>query len=376
MTLFLLISFVFIAVVTLTLGIGAGIDDIRAVNRIRRHKSQASPLVTILFTVDGDVAATQNFLENVRQNSYQKLEIILMCTRAERAKLQKTITQFQDEYAINIFSGTPTFANAYRRYGHGAIILALASCHQLQRSAIDRALWHFDSQPNIAVLRPSVATTTRYSSVGLLQRYIAGIARLWRKTANTLLPSAPTSPLSPPTFYRRLVLAGPLQKDPLLRTYFADNVTIFTPAINSIRTLTEALYRSFAHNYTVLWQSRADHPLLAGYRHFFALCVGGLLLTLPIFATYTLSLAITARQPLLLFTGIGAAGLYVLFSIWTAVDLRRRQKLYLTALLPAYLPPLLLYSLFCTLALIALAIQHLRKTTPQLVANLKKPLLP
>ena len=376
MTLFLLISFVFIAVVTLTLGIGAGIDDIRAVNRIRRHKSQASPLVTILFTVDGDVAATQNFLENVRQNSYQKLEIILMCTRAERAKLQKTITQFQDEYAINIFSGTPTFANAYRRYGHGAIILALASCHQLQRSAIDRALWHFDSQPNIAVLRPSIVTTTRYSSVGLLQRYIAGIARLWRKAANTLLPSAPTSPLSPPTFYRRLVLAGPLQKDPLLRTYFADNVTIFTPAINSIRTLTEALYRSFAHNYTVLRQSRADHPLLASYRRFFALCLAGLLLTQPIFTAYTLSLAITARQPLLLFTGIGAAGLYVLFSIWTAVDLRRRQKLYLTALLPAYLPPLLLCSLFCTLALTALAIQHLRKTTPQLVANLKKPLLP
>lgn len=372
MTVFLLISFAFITIIAASLAIGAVIDDVRSITRSRHPRTQRSqPLVTILLATDDDTPTTQQALESTLQSSYQRLELIILCAPSIRTKLQKATTELRrQKHTVNIFSGTPNWENAYRRYGHGTIILTLRCHDRLHSEAIGRAVRHFDTQPDTTVIYPnSVTTRTPYSTVSLLQTYTTSLGRLWGKMTNTL---ESTTYHAGPAFYRKPALAK-AQENHALPAYFADDAITYVSPATPTRTLPATMYHALVRHYRSLLRPRTVHPPLTVWRWLLAISLSGALITLPFLTAYALSLAIVARQPLLLFLGVAIASLYTLFGIWTNPGLKWRRKIYFSVLLPICLLPFSFAAYFYGITLIVMTARQIQTTVPRSIAKLKKP---
>ena len=376
MTTLLIISLIITAALLGGASIGAAIDDFRAIRR-RGRASSRHPLeaaVTVLLVTNGNDEITRRTLTSLLQSSYKRLEIILISTPRSRPALKKTVASLsQPDRTMTVYTGTKPLVGVYHRYGHGEIILTLQGNEQLDRHAITRAVRHFDTAKDIAVIHPNVIAMTRGSTMGLLQTYADGLLYFWRKVTN--LAATPVATLTSLAFYRRdAFLANP--KTPLSMAYFADDViarrTLPTTLCTFIRASEAYLSRFYLHPV----YSRATPLLRRVGHHLVDTGLSWMLLATPLILSYALLLAFSARQPLLLFVITGVIGIYTLVGVWSSAGRPRREKAYLSLLLPICFIPLYVAILTLSLITIRVFVKSLWSALPAAPALFKKPLSP
>lgn len=376
MTTLLTISLIITATLLGGASIGAAIDDLRAIRRrhraISRHPRETT--VTALLVANGSDEVMRRTLTSLLQSSYKRLEIVLISTPRSRPALKKTVASLsQSDRTIAIYTGTKSLAGAYRRYGHGEIILTLQSPEQLARHAIARAVQHFDTAEDIAVIHPNIVAMTRGSTMGLLQAHAGGLLYFWKKVTNII--SYPAVTPSSLAFYRRDVfLANP--KTVLGMAYFADDVIAHQIPPATLRTFVRASEAYLSRFYLHPAYSRVTPFLRRVRHHLVTIGISWMLLATPLILSYALLLAFAAHQPLLLFVITGVAGVYTLVGIWSSAGRPRREKAYLSLLLPISFLPLYLAILTLSLITIRVFIQSLRSAPSVASDLLKRPLSP
>lgn len=358
MTILLLISFIAIVSVIGSASIGATINDLRATRR-RIYRSVASasqadePIVTIFVKAADDAIAVQNTLENILESSYRSIEIILIGEKRQRSKLKKITHQFAgSKCSIILFTGSGSLRAAYRRYGHGEIILTLRTNERLDRHAIEHAVRHFSTLAGLARVQAYTAPSLHYSSIGLLQTHAGALVLPWRKLMNLIISVRPVRE-SGMSFYR----VGAFLKESqglTPKTFFADDVVIHMPAVTLNYTLLKKALANLDHTYRDLWRTQPSHPLAKAYRRLLACCLAGMLLTLPFTFTYAAILAISALQPMLLFIITAVASACILTGVWSHPIMMSMQKFSVSYLLPACFIPLYLATFVYAIMTIAI----------------------
>lgn len=356
------------------IGITAVVEDIRSIHRQRAspgptHPGYDRPIVTVLLSVDADTYAAQNSLISILESSYQPIEIIIIGVRRQRSELKKiTKNLTTTSRPISIYTGSRTPSAAYRRYGHGTIVVALDSRSCLERHAIEHGVRHFHSLATTSELQASTITTSRYSTFGLLQTYATALGYFWNKLINVIegIPAVHTSRVS---LYRAEAYANP--RPHLTKTYFADDVIVYRPATSfNRRSLTTAVAQ-FSLLYQALWHTASQRPLITGCRRLFAICLGFLSLSLPLLLSYAIYLAIAAHQPLPLLVSITLIGVYVIVGLWSQPGRSWAQKLHLSLLVPICLVPFYALSFVAAAATLLVCAQTLRTLAVQSLGEVK-----
>ncbi|MNH58527.1 N-glycosyltransferase [compost metagenome] len=377
-----------LAVVILTCGLVAGsvaddLHDVRQRQLFKKHpysrQYRARPLVTILLITSNEIATTRDSLRRLQKNSYRHIELILVGNLPSRTKLKQLAQSFTTPTRpIYVFtsrkSGQANIDTAYRRYGHGDIILVLRDVDALDKSATARSVWHFNTKKDISKLRTQTVISSPYSTLGILQTYTHAVIYFWHKLANALKYTAP--PDNPtPSFYRAETFSKRQSKSEMV-TYTAEDVIIHRPAmtIRELVAYTQTAASTPLYHFTNLRESK---PIpLKWLRGLVAIVVGYLSISLPFLLSYFIFLALTARQPALLFVSIATLSVYVLLGVWSHHGLSRAQKIRLSIYCPAYFLPFYLLTIASSILIISTTGHGIWKGLSRLFVPRRKVLLP
>ena len=353
--------------------VGVAIDDFRDIRRRYSFKAhpyarryRARPAVTILLIAGADSSLTKNTLEYLRMNSYRHLEIIVIGNARSRAKLTKlTQSLAKPTRPMHVFTtATPkesSLRTAYRRYGHGDIVLVLHDIDRLDEAAVKRSVWHFNTQKDITTLRARPVVASRYSSVGLLQTYVYALTYFWHKLTNSLECTQAPGNLDTSFYRAEVFLAHPMRST--MKVYAAEDVVVRRPAAKiqypDVTSLFMAVHRqieTLASAYFFVGQRGIKKVLVIGVSLVFLLSAGYLFVALPFLLSYFIFLAAVLHQPALLFVGIAILSTYLLLGLWSDSSTSRLQKIRLTLLLPISFAPFYLFTFVYAVIIIAVVL--------------------
>lgn len=347
------------------------VRDIRTKQLFKRHpfarRYRNRPVITVLVIASQETESVRQCLESLRASSYRRLEIIIVATSINSRLKRLASTQSTRVRPVRLFksirSKQAAISAAYRRYGHGDIVILLEAADILDPTAISRAIWHFSTHQNISALYTHRITNSAFSSIGLFQTYIESLMRLWNKFMNTVLYVSDYGDNHGPLFYRkdaflRRHTSGVLYSD------FADDVISYRrPTSLSSQLVKQSLaikvrrLQSIKHPARRLNTSLFNRYMERGLM----LYVGILLIGAPALLDYFIYLALAAHQPLFLLTFLGLTSLFLLFGLWSDQQRSLSKKLLNSVLIPASFIPLLIF-LFIQLGLYIAAILSLLRT--------------
>lgn len=380
---FLIFSLTSIVVVSCSFIIGTMTDDLRDIRRrhrlnkhpyLRAHYSR--PLVTILLIASNDMKNTKDALRRLKKNPYHRLEIIIVGNARSRSKLKGlTIPSKKPIPPAYIFTGKKSAQSntnaAYRRYGHGDIVLVLRDTDQLHESAIKRCVWHFNTQKNISRLRARTVIATRYSNIGTLQTYIDTLAYFWNKFTNSFEYTQKSND-SDVVFYRT---------DAFVNRHTASPSTTFSPEDVIVMRSTTTTRNFIMHTYAGMREQVAallslhypasqhnrKHIILRGLLALFVISAAYISIAMPFLLSYFVFLALVPHQPVLLFVTMTIVGIYILLGLWSHLGISRLRKARLSLFIPAYFVPFYILAIMfsaVTVATIARAVwSNLSKVT-------------
>lgn len=358
---FLLLSLASIVVVSCGFIIGTMVDDFRYVRR--RHlfnkrphlrSYRARPLVTVLLIVGNDIKDTKEALHRLKKNPYRRLEIILVGDTRIRTKL-KSLVPLSKRPAppVYIFTGKKSkqlnIDAAYHRYGHGDIVLVLRDTDKLHEAAIERSVWHLNTQQNVSQLRARTAIPTRYSSIGTLQTFMDTLAYFWCKFINSFeYTQKPNN--SDVLFYRT---------DAFVNRHIASRATTFSAEDVMVERSATTTRKLITHTYVVMQkqaaallslryhtdQNNSKSIVLKGLLALFVTSAAYASITLPFLLSYFVFLALVPHQPALLFVTMAILSIYILLGLWSHPGISRLRKIRLSLFIPAYFVP------FCVLTI-------------------------
>ena len=352
---FLVLSLISIVIVTCGFIIGTAIDDFRDVRRrhaIVKHPHsrsyRARPLVTVLLVASSNGDNTKRALDALKKNSYRHLEFIIVESSQHHTGLH-TITHSpaKSSRPVFVFTGKKSeqanIDGAYRRYGHGDIVLILRDTDRLHDLAIQRSVWHFNTRPNISQLRARIATTTRYSNIGTLQTYTEALAYFWNKFINPLQHTH-ASDNSGVLFYRANVFLDRHLPSQTV-TYSAEDVIVNQSAATTSEFLMH-LHTAMRRQVTALMslhtftdQSSAKGVILKWFLVLFTTSAIYISIALPFLLSYFIFLALIPHQPALLLVAMAILSIYLLLGLWSHQGMSHLRKIRLSLFIPAYFAP-------------------------------------
>lgn len=352
---FLILSLISIVIVTCGFIIGTAIDDFRDVqrrHRITKHPHsrsyRAHPLVTILLVAGDNIDDTKKALEAIRKNSYRHLECIIIGSLQNRAKLKNIAhSSTNSTRPISIFTGKKSeqtnLDGAYRRYGHGDIVLILRDTDRLHDSAIQCSVWHFNTRPNTLRLRARITIATRYSNIGTLQTYTEALTYFWNKFTNSLEHAC--EPDNSSVLFCRAHAFLNRHATSRAATYSAEDVIVNRSAATA-RDFIMHIHAAMRQQATTLTslhyftdQNSSKNAML---KWLFALFIASAIyvsIVLPFLLSYFIFLAFIPHQPALLFVALGILSIYILLGLWSHQGMSRLRKIRLSLFIPAYFMP-------------------------------------
>lgn len=377
----LLIGAVAFAIIALCIISGVMVYDIRDIQTkqlfkehpfTRRYRNR--PVVTVLVVADRKIESAHRCLESLKISPYRRLEIIVIDTLAS-SKLRRLITAYNNTRSrpVRLFksirSEQVAINAAYRRYGHGEIVVILNSTDTFDPEAIGRAVWHFNTHKNIATLHTHKLTDSTYSSIGLFQTYIESFMRLSNKLMG-IFSYVHNQSNHAPLFYRKDAFLD-RHTPGAIRSHFADDVVSYhQPVAPSPRLIKRSLLIKTRQLQSIT--RRPKTGLSSWYlQRSLMLYIGILLVSIPFLVGYFIFLALVPHQPLPLLLCIGIASLFLLFGLWSDRQRPLSKKLLSSLLIPAGFIPLLLL-LFVQLGLYTVAaLSLLRMATLGLLPSKK-----
>ncbi|HEY5442811.1 MAG TPA: glycosyltransferase family 2 protein [Candidatus Saccharimonadales bacterium] len=339
-----------LAIISLATIVGASLYDLRAAKAQRERlahpgarRYRQRPLVTVLVRAQNAEASLKACLESLRRSSYRKLQIIVV----DNASSDTTVAQAKAFIAaypkLNIrliakrrrAPWAKAALSAYKSYGQGELVMTLNADGLVDKTALRRAVDHYNQQPSTDVVIPHQRPMTVTTLGGLLQAYLAFLAKRAHKAASVFGTTDTFNGEN--VCYRREAFRSQLSP---AKQVFAADVVIHTPADQSYYRLCRQYYRSQLSRLQTLKKRRPANLLAA----VLSLCGGLAALLVPLLISYFIFLAVGLHEPLFLMLSMAVLSVFLLFAVWEDEQLKFRQRLTYTLGIPV------MYSLLYGLA--------------------------
>lgn len=297
------------------------------------------PSISIIIMTAGDVAATEQSISSIKKTTYRNYEIIVI-PLSKHSAVQKA---FGDIKGVVVFkakrrvSRTVNAQSAYRKYGHGELVMVVDDTTAFSSDTLNKIAWHSNFNKASAMVLNEYGHTPA-SSIGLFETY--------HSIANSFIRKAKTG-LRINQHVRDTAIVYPKESflshtTPYRSVYLSD--TVITRRTDSSYSL--FLARLFKHK-----SHMANSFYAPGSAALVTTIVGWVIIfTLPFIVSYFGYVAIALHQPLLFYLALAGLGMYIIMTIWWNDLLSMRQKLTYSLLSPAT------YILFYVLSWIQIAI--------------------
>jgi poly-beta-1,6-N-acetyl-D-glucosamine synthase len=368
----------------------------------RRHR--ARPLISIIVLADNDAQTIIACLDSVIRNAYRKIEIIVVDNSSadDTGSLLRRYIREHPRQPIRLIAkrqrGHPALVvgDAFRKYGHGQLVMVLGSDQKLAADSLHQAVQHFNSQPELEIVMARREAGIGFTLAGLLSKYLAFLQTRRQKLQSLVLAPA-MIPISgilgrPESLLPLIKTAGrqsaiseltDLRLPPSsqrLRYHYADNVTVYIAPTHSFK----QLCRQYLSQHAADWQTNVEQSpgraprrylpnLLQSVRLAYLICLAAAGLLLPVLIGYFIYLAASLHEPALLLTSLAGLSIFLVAAIWDDRRLKLQHKIaYLLGLPPTYG---LFYLLLCVqmLAIGRVAVVAFGRSTrrlPQLIFSL------
>jgi cellulose synthase/poly-beta-1,6-N-acetylglucosamine synthase-like glycosyltransferase len=356
-----LITAVVGAVLALLNIIGANIYDAREINKrrdFRRHlgarRYRRRPLISVLISTHNEETTIEQCLDSLLTSSYRKLEIIVVdaASQDQTRQLVRKYIAAHPKPSIRLVArrspvnSRPDMHAAYKKYGHGELVMLCDANSLTDKQALTNAVRHFNAEPKLGSLGFNHRIQAAFNTAGLFQKY-EHLLRYRSEKFNSVSNSAYAFAQQTGTLCRReLFVPTPKSVGQFgnknSRAYYASDAVIYTKPVSSLFGLIKQRYRLQQSRLQALrnlrqlaFRRRRDYPKsLIWFRLPFAAIVGLTALFLPLLLTYFIYVAVRLHEPTLFLLSWVTLAVLLLLAVWGDEHLRWRQKLGYTILVP------------------------------------------
>jgi hypothetical protein len=334
--------------------IGANIYDVRTAKLQRdllrqphARRNRHRPLITAVVITRNDGPGAETTVRSLLAADYRKLEIIIVdnASKNDTGRVLRGVVAAHPKRALRLVRGRkPAYKrlaafNAYRRYGHGDMVLLLEAGQALERRALLTAVRHGNAEPGIDALVLNRRVGPARTVVGVLHSYESLLRNRVRKFTSLLwvdymLPDDEAILCTRDAFKR--IAKG----ESVGRTQYASDTVVHERPAPSLDALLSGRYRLQLARWQALTElgqptmQTARMRTRTWLRLTLAYVTGAMALAAPLVLGYFVYLALRLHEPTFFTLSLACFSIFLLLTIWGDEYLRPREKIVRSIGLP------------------------------------------
>ncbi|HSX45493.1 MAG TPA: glycosyltransferase family 2 protein [Candidatus Saccharimonadia bacterium] len=337
--------------------IGASLYDLKQV-RLRHRRAlkpnskqfRRRPLVTVIIPAHDNEKIIRDSLQSLVGSSYRKVEVIV-ADNGSSDGTKRVVREFSKTHpkkAIMLYAkrrqidDKQLVSEAFRRYGHGELVVCLKAGSVLGKNSLAKAAQHFNDNERVDAARLNQQAAHGLYISGLFQEFGLLFWSRSMKAASAFnrrgFESGQDNPyaiLYSADAFRGL---GHKRSKSIYKAVYASDSIVYVPCLTLSRLIGQTYSRklnSLRSNFKITASAQvtkddAGQILRLGASFLRALAW----LVVPAILTYFTYLAVHLHEPTFILASWAAMALFAAFAIWEDEQLGLRQKLRYTLLMP------------------------------------------